>query len=167
MELVVIVLLLLFLGLFGIRQMIQERSRKNSKLALALAYEHLVMKHKLQIEHVEVFDNRIIALDRKQKKLVFLHHNTVYRQEEIIPLQEMDNCRLIEEREIAKGFIKSLHLEIALGAFGKKYLLCFYDDKKDQPTSLLAAMRSARNWKQRVDVNKNPGRINLESEYVL
>ncbi|HYH14349.1 MAG TPA: hypothetical protein VD794_03960 [Flavisolibacter sp.] len=168
MELVIIVvLLLLLLGLFGIWRWIEERNKKNSKLTLALAYERMVMKHKLEIEHVEVFDNRIIALDRKHKKLAFLYYDNTYQQEEMIPLQEIGTSRLVEEREVKKGFIKSLHLEIALAAFGKKYLLCFYNDSKDKPTSLLSAMRRARNWKQRVDVNKNPGLINIESEYVL
>lgn len=163
---VIIMLLILLLGLVVVGQLIRERRKKSGQLALALAYERMVMKHKLLIDHVEVFDNRIVALDRKHKKLLFLYHAAdTHHQHELVPLQEIKALQLIEEREEVKGFIQKVFL--ALMSADTTYRLCFYDHTKDVPTILLPAMRRARNWKQRVDVNRNPGTINLEAEYVF
>ena len=168
MEPVVITLLLMVLvGAFGIKQYVKERKIKNGKLALALAYEQMVMKHRLQIEHVEVFDNRIIALDCKHKKLLFLHHHAADHQQELILLPEIATLQLIEEREKGQGFIKKVYLALAPAEMNKTYLLCFYDHTKDAPMLLLPAMRRARNWKQRVDANRSPGMVNLEAELVI
>lgn len=162
----IILLLILLLGLAGIGQLIRERRKKSGQLTLALAYERMVMKHRLAIDHVEVFDHRIAALDRKHKKLLFLYHaaNT-HHQQELISLREVSSLQLVEEREEAKGFIRKVFL--ALSCPDTTYRLCFYDHTKDAPTQLLPAMRRARNWKQRADMNRSSGTVNLETEYVF
>jgi|GEM_PF-1893013 len=164
---VIILLLLLAIGLFGIRQHFKEKSIKSGKLALALAYERMVMKHKLQIAHMEVFNNRIIALDRKHKILLFLYHSATDHQHELISLPDIATLHLVEEREEKQGFIKKIYLTLAPASLNTSYLLCFYDQSKDAPTELLPAMRRVRHWKQRVDVHRNPGMVNLESEYAF
>ena len=164
---VIILLLVLLLCLAGVWQLIKEQKKKSGQLALALAYERMVMKHKLAIEHMEVFDNRIVALDRKQKKLLFLYHAADVHQHELVSLQDIASLQLIEEREELKGFIRKVFLALTCAADSTTYRLCFYDHSKDAPTILLPAMRRARNWKQRVGVNRNPGTVSLESEYVF
>jgi hypothetical protein len=164
---VIILLLILLLGLVGVWQLMKERKKKSGQLALALAYERMVMKHKLLVDHVEVFDSRIVALDRKHKKLLFLYHAAdSHHQHELVPLQEVTALKLVEEREEARGFIRKIFLALLTNA-DTTYSLCFYDHTKDAPTLLLPAMRRARNWKQRVEVNRNPGTVSLESEYVF
>lgn len=167
MEPVIIILLaLLILGLLGVRQVIREQNKKKNQLALALAYERMVIKYKLHIEHVEVFDNRIIGLDRKQKMLVFLFHHTGCFLELVVPLLKLIDCRILEKHN-EKGYINAIYLQLETSEKDEAYQLCFYEDKCDKPTSLMPAMRRARNWKQRLTVNSTPGIINLEAEYVF
>lgn len=167
MEPVIIILLsILILGLLGVGQVIREQNKRRNQLALALAYERMVVKHKLQIDHVEVFNGRIIGLDRKQKVLVFLFHRSGCFLELTVPLLGLESCRIMEEHN-EKGYIKAVSLQLGASVKEKTCQLCFYNDQYDKPTNLLTAMRRARNWKQRIVVNSDPGVINLEAEYVL
>ncbi|ANE50858.1 hypothetical protein [Flavisolibacter tropicus] len=167
MEPVIIILIsMLVLGLLGVGQVIREQNKKRNQLALSLAYQGMVEKHKLQIEHVEVFEDRIIGLDRKQKVLVFLFHRSGCFSELTVPLLELTGCRIVEKHN-EKGYITNVSIHMETLIKDKVYQLCFYDDQFDKPTSLLPAMRRARNWKQRIAVNSDPGVISLEAEYVL
>lgn len=167
MEPVIIILLsMLVMGLLAVVQMIKKRKRKSAQLALAQAYESIVKKHKFKIEHVEAFDNRIIALDRKHKMLLFLYHSSAGHQEVVMPLLELAACKTVEKHN-EHGYVSNIYLQLVAQADGKERMLCFYDEQCDKPISLLPAMRRAKNWKQRIEANRNPGTISLEAEYVL
>lgn len=163
---IIIMLSLLLFGLFGIGQIIRDRKKRSSQLAMALAYEKAVKKNQLKIEHVEVFDNRIIALDRIHKIVLFFYQRAEGYEEVVVPLLELASCRMIETHNDS-GYIKTVYLQLLTQANDSDYKLCFYDEQSDKPTSLLPAMRRARNWKQRIEVNRNPGTISLEAEYVF
>jgi hypothetical protein len=163
---IILLLLLLIIGLYGIKEVIKDRKKKSDQLALALAYETMVMKHRLEIEHVEVFDLRIIALDRKHKMLLFFYQRLGYYEEVAISLLELTSCSILESHD-ESGSIRALYLQMVTSEDEKGYNLCFYDEQGDKPASLLSAMRRARYWKQRIEVNRYPGAVDLEAEYVF
>jgi hypothetical protein len=167
MEPVIIILLsMLVLGLLAVVQMIKKRKRKSAQLALELAYESIVKKHKFKIGHIEVFDNRIIALDRDHKMLLFLYHSSTDHQEVVMPLLELVACKTVEKHN-ENGYIRNIYLQLVTQADDKERMLCFFDEQYDKPISLLPALRRVKNWKQRIEANRNPGTISLEAEYVL
>ena len=83
-----IYLIILILGLptlYGIVVIIKEKLIKNKKLRLTRVYNRLILENKLSVEHLDILENKVIALDRVNKKLLFIDHTEQNKQELCIP----------------------------------------------------------------------------------
>lgn len=164
---IVITLLMLSLPAFyGIRQVIRNMRGKKIQLALAIAYDQMILNNKLAIEHSEVLGNRALGLDRKNKKLLMIDHNGTDRQEICIPLNTISTTRIIEEKN-SKGIVQKVLLELKHKRTDACYCLCFFDKSSDPITDYSFFSRRALQWRNRIDVHKYPGAVKLEQELVL
>jgi len=80
---------LLFLGIpayYLIRIFVKEKKQKKKQRQLGLAYDRLVKQVKFSVEHSELLNGKLIALDRKNKKLLLIDHNLIEKQEECLSL---------------------------------------------------------------------------------
>ena len=160
---------LLFLGIpayYIIRIFLKEKRQKKKQRQLGLAYDRLVKQVKFSVEHSELLNGKLIALDRKNKKLLLIDHNQTEKQEECLSLLGVESCKLIEVKS-ADACIKKIFLELKYKWNNKITLFCFYDDSYDLITELPALARRAKFWKHRINLHKYPGRVHFELESVL
>src|SRR5688572_10521752 len=117
---------------------LKEKRQKKKQRQLGLAYERLVKQVKLSVEHMELLNGKLIALDRKNKKLLLIDHNQIEKQEECLSLLGVESCKMIEVKHGADAYIKKIFLELKYGWNNKTTLFCFYDDSYDLITELPA-----------------------------
>lgn len=162
-----IIISLVLLGLAALMwvEYAPVRSRKRKRAALTAALDRLVLGHKLSLEYSDAFGERVIALDRLNRKLLWVDHHSREQQEYCIPLLQVGHSRIVQEHE--KGAITRLFLELTPKGEGIPFRLCFFDSAINLQTGLPAAARRARHWKTRVELYRHPGQINSELEYVL
>ena len=167
MPLYLIIMMIIGLpALYGIREIIKEKRKKRRQLSLAMAYDMFVLKNKLSIEYIDILENKVIAIDRKNKKLVLIDHTEQNKQELCISLLQVASCNIIEERDGQEKCIKKIFLEINLRPH-MYHRFCFYDDSKDSVTELPSLSRRAMHWRNRVNIHRFPGTVTIEQEYVL
>jgi hypothetical protein len=162
-----IILILALPTLYGIREMIKEKQIKSKQLRLAKVYDKLVSENKLSVEHLDMFEYKVIALDRKNKNLLFIDHTEGNKQELCISLLQIASCRIVKERDVHGKYIKKLFLELKNRRNNRLYKFCFFDESKNSISDLPALSRQASLWKHRVKIHSNPGNISLEQEYVF
>ncbi len=147
----IILLLIGIPALYGIRQMIVHQRRRRKQLSLAMAYEKLVLDNKLSIEDIDISDNKVIALDRKNNKLVLINHSGADHQEQCIPLLQIASCNIIEERDEQEKNMEKLVLQLMNKRNNMYYSFCFYDAGLDATTRLPSLSRQALLWKNRIN----------------
>jgi hypothetical protein len=152
---------------FMIRILRQQKAKQKRQLELGIAYDNMTRRHKLAIEHSDLLKGKVIALDRKNKKLLLIDHNQTSRQEEVISLLGIEACRIKEEKDAKDQCTGKIFLEMKHKWNEKITRFCFYDDAYDPLTDLPSLARRARYWKNRIDLHKYPGHVCLELEYVL
>jgi len=167
------ILFLSALVIFGITGYVIIRIfRKESKnsirqLELSLAFDRMIRREKLSIEHAEWLNGRVIAIDRRNRKLVIIDHRGNEKVEECISLLEVDNCRMIETRDGGEGRLKRISIELSNRGGNAVTRFCFYIDGIEMISELPARARVARFWKQRIEMYRHPGGVPLEFEYVI
>jgi hypothetical protein len=167
MKLILAALVLLGLpGYYLVRRLLKKNIKKKRRMVLRLAFDRLVEQARLSIQHSELLKGRIIALDRKNKRLVLIDHNQEEKQEECIPLLWIQSCRVIEIKYGADAATRKIVLELKHKWNNKVSHFCFYDNAYDSISKLPTLTKSAKFWKHRIDLHKYPGSINLELEYV-
>lgn len=154
-------------ALYGIKMIIREKRKKKKQIALGLAYDRLMREAKLSIENIEQLNGKVIGLDRKNKKLLLIDHNTTEKQEQCVPLFEIASCSIHKVKDDVERSIRKIYLELKHKRTNKISRFCFYDETCDRITELPSLARRAMFWKNRIDLHKYPGKINLEFEYML
>jgi len=153
---------------FYLLRIIHKRHyQKKIQKALGITYDRLVRNAKLSIDHSEILHAKMIALDRRNKKLLVIDHNMKQKQEECIALLGIQSCRVIEIKSKANEHIQKINLELKHKRADKITSFCFYDAACDPVNELPFLARRARSWKHRLDMHKYPGSVRLELEYVL
>lgn len=151
---------------FAVRRIVRDKKRRAKQLELSKAFNRLVFENKLSIEHSDVFAGCLLALDRKNKKLLFIDHRKTLRTEVCVSLASIAGAALVEQKDEA-GAVDKIYLELKTKTQENFFRLCFFDKAYDKLVDLPSLYRSARHWKSRIEVNKNPGEISLEMEYLL
>ena len=162
------IIMFFMLGLpafYGIRLMRKEKHRKKKQLDLAMAYDRLVLRNKLSIEHSEVLGDSILALDRRNNKLLLVDHSETGKQEVCIPLTAIAAAKISKERN-DKGHIKKIWLQVK-NSNGNIHRICFFDEATDPVFGLLRFSRRAVHWADRINPGKDQGKVALEQELVF
>ncbi len=167
MKMILILSLIVLLPVsLGVRHILKQKRKRRKGLNLASAYDRVVLQNKLSIEHSEVIGDRILALDKRHKKLAVVDHTGSEKGEACIDLVTVCRTELAEERQSDER-IRKIHLEL----YGKKenllYRICFFDIASDPIIDLPAHAKRAMHWKNRIDIHKRLGYVSLEQEFIV
>lgn len=158
---------LLLIGLmlfYSLRGYAKTRRKQRKHRQMARAYEKQVLKNRVIVDHAEIIDDKVIALDRINKLLLVVNHAGRTKQEYCISLLSITSSK-VEKHLSEDGSICKITLHLYVP--DRMYSIDFFDQARDHFSELTALNRKALNWKQRVDVHRHPGRIRPEHEYVL
>jgi hypothetical protein len=147
--------------------LIRERKRKQKERALALAYEQLVIQNRLSALQAEILNRKVIALDRKNKKVVLVDHSSGPGKELCISLRDIISSRVVEIRDKQDECLQKILLVLKHKCTDKETVFCFYEEGVNSLPELKMMYRKALQWKNRIDIHRHKGNVNLEMEYVL
>jgi type II secretory pathway pseudopilin PulG len=162
----IILILVMALILYGARQMKKEKRRKNKKLNLAGAFNTAITHYRLLIDHSETIGDRIVGLDKRNKKLLVVDHSENNKQEECIDLRTVSGTAIIEVRD-EHGSIRKIYLQLNGRKNNALFKVCFFDDAVDPIVDLPGFAKRSMHWKNRVDIHKRHGYASLDQEYLL
>ncbi len=165
MKLIIMFFMLSLPAFYGIRLMRKEKHRKKKQLDLARAYDRLVLRNKLSIEHSDVLGDSILALDRRNNKLLLVDHSGPDKREVCIPLTAIAAAKIIKERN-AKGHIRKIWLQLKKSN-GNIHRVCFFDETTDPVFGLLRFSRRALHWADRINLGKLQGKVVLGQEFAF
>ncbi|HYC28525.1 MAG TPA: hypothetical protein VEB42_06905 [Chitinophagaceae bacterium] len=152
---------------FTVEMFVEAKRRKRKERQLGLAYQKLIMQNRLSVEHAEILDQKVLAMDRKSKKLLLIDHTRSPRQELCIPLTDIETTRVVEVRDRQEQYLQEIKLALRHKRSEKETIICFYDESRDDLSSMKMLYRKALHWKSRIDIHRHRGRVNMEMEYVL
>ncbi|MEI6948067.1 hypothetical protein V9K67_12790 [Paraflavisolibacter sp. H34] len=152
-------------ALYGMLQVVRQGRKKSRQLRLAGAFDALVRQHKLSVECLDILEGRIIALDRKNKKLLLIDHTGKHRQECCISLFHVREVRIVEDQDPVHRCTHTLSVELACRRADTRYRFYFYRDGRDAVTELPSLSRKALHWHSRISLHRSPGIISLEQEF--
>jgi len=138
--------------------------RKNRDIAGA--FNKLVVKHRMLIEHREILNDIVIAMDRRTQRMLIVDHSGTLHKEICIPLEAIMESRIVEERN-EDGMIDRVLLKLTCTAEYGNHNICFFDHNRDPLQELLALSRKAHYWKGRIEMGRKQSRWYPETEYVL
>lgn len=137
--------------LYAIKEGWKLQRRKKKQMALAKAYDRLVREHKLSIEQAEMMGRKVIALDRKNKKLLLIDYSEGSQQEACVFLPAIDSIKTLKVGGEAGGCIQKIMLELKYKTLDKPESFCFYDEAFNNATELTSLSRRAMHWRDRIE----------------
>jgi uncharacterized protein YpmB len=149
-------------------RMLYKKSKENKKQKdLAKTYDRLVRENKLSIEETHVSNNRLIGLDRKNKKLLLIDHNTNIKQEQCVALDHLDSCEIIREKDEAKKCTIRFFLELKYKRSNGKLKFIFFDESEDKIVEKPSLTKRAEYWRRKINLYMKRDKINRTFEYVI
>ena len=169
MDAVVIIILfflmpILIMGFFGIRK---DRRKRLVKRLLEKALNQLTTENDLLIVDVEYLNNKVIGIDRKNRKLVYADYRKGAIYKRCIDLNFLSFCRVNKIVDKSSNCMKQLFLEVKCKGVNKISRLIFYDRSFDNIRSKAFLLRKAEQWKNKINLHRRSLNLNNQFEYVL
>jgi hypothetical protein len=146
---------------------IKTTKKRRKQLALAQSYDRLVLKNKLSVEETLVFNNRVIGLDRKNRKLLLIDHNKNVMQEQCVALDQLESGQLVRLKDEAKKCTIGLFLELKYKSKDGSLRFMFFDETKDNIVEKPGLVKKAQYWKRKIDMHRKADRISPGFEFMF
>ncbi len=165
--LIVIFFFLMPILIMGFFEMVKERRKRVVKRILEKALSQLTKENKLLIVDVEFFSNKVIAIDRRNEKLVYADYRKEAIDQFCIDLNLLSFCRVNKIIDKSSNGVKKLFLEVKCKGINKILRLNFYDSSFDSIRAKASLVRKAELWKNKINLHRRPVNVNNQFEYVL
>ncbi len=163
--LIVLMLLLPIPLYFGFKALFENKHNRRNALALKVALDRVIRRNKLSISEIDTFRNRIIALDRKNNKLILAEHRNSVTWEKCLFLGELGSFTIIKEMDQLTGCIQKIVIEFNFN--NDLVHFTFYDSSNDHIRELPTRVRKATYWKNKIQHQLNNVKASHRLEYVL
>ena len=152
MQISIIIILILSLVIILIRRsLLQKKRTQIRREKLVNAFHKIAFQNKLVVEHFDLIDNRLFALDRINKKMIVIDHTGNEKQELCIPLVAIQSSNFNIEKT-AEENTEKIFLYLYFKGNRKPESICFFDHSHDHITQFPFLSRKAINWKNRIDI---------------
>jgi hypothetical protein len=143
----------------GFRSLFEYRHPKNIYKVVKDAFTRIIKKQKLSIAEINLFGNRLIAIDSKLKKLVLIQYKHGIVWENCLNLRKMAFCRIAKTTNMVSGETQKVNLELLTFGKGRTIIFPFFDEKVDVIHDLPARIKSAQYWKGKVQYEINTAQL--------
>ncbi len=130
-----IIISLVLVGSVFIPYYFLERNGRAGRKQWRDAYDRAVKEHHLNIISEEAWEQNYIGIDPHLRKLLFIKNYETFKVDEVIDLDKVVGCKIIENRKYPKirdkkiSVLERLDLELSLDHNGNNLLLNLYDIK--------------------------------------
>lgn len=164
--LIIVALLLPILLYFLYKKTFEKKRERKKALELKKAFNHLSRKHKLSINVIDIFNNKVIGLDRKNSKLIWIEYVGNRLRQNCIALKELESHRVRKVLDKIGGCLSEVVMEFNLRDKKPAYFV-FYDSAKDKVSALPYLRDKAKYWDAKIHFHVNEYDSARMFEYVL
>ena len=154
-------LIICFLAILG------EKRKKQIKKDLKRKIGQLAKENKLKVVEIHLFHRRAIALDRINKKLVFVNHHKEFDDRICIDLETLFFCRIVKIEDGSSKRVEKVFIEVKNKGINEVSKLVFYDRSFDNIRAKANLIREAEYWRNKINRHRKSMNFNYAFEYVL
>ena len=126
-------------------------------------FDAFAISHNLAIDKKQTLNKKMIGIDRLNLKLVFLDRSAGVSQCHLIDLEEILNCRLVSEKNVSNGHIRSICLRCTFKQQDKPALILpFYNEMKDDLFKLMRLSKKAAYWEKSINIFKETAELSMK-----
>lgn len=136
-----------------------NRVRKKKQIKKLLReFDDFIIQKNLTIDNRQRLNKNIIGIDRLNYTVVF--SNNEKQKTHLIRLKEIDECRVVKERNEPGGHIQRIFLKCNFrNKQSPEIILPFYDDLSDGLFMMLPLSKRAWFWAKRINILKEAARL--------
>ena len=142
------------------------RRKQAVKRILENALNQLTTENDLLIVDVEYLNNKVIGIDRRNKKLVYAHYRKDAIDQFCIDLNLVSFCRVNKIIVNSTNEVKNIFLEVKCRGINKIFRFNFYDSSFDNMRDQAFLLRKAEQWKTKINLNRRSVSFQNQCEYV-
>jgi len=147
-------LLLFAIGLSWINRIIKKKQIKK----LLMEFDDFIIEKSLTIDNSQRLNKNIIGIDRLNYVVVFSNKST--KKIQLIPLKELAECRMVNERNKPGGHIQRIFLRCNLKKKeSPEIILPFYDELNDGLFMMLPLSKKAAIWAKRINIFREAAKL--------
>ncbi len=162
----IIMLLLASLLYILYRNPFEETKGSNKAFELERSFTQLLRKHKLSIDEVAVFNSKVIGLDKKKGKLIWIEYVDNAFQQNCIALNELESHKITKVLNGIEGCFSKIVMEL-FPRDQKPASFTFYDRYKDDKSAFSYLLDKAKYWDAIIHLHVNTYNPKHSFEYVL
>lgn len=165
--LIIIFFLLLPTLIICFLAILEEKRKKQVKKGLKKTIDQLAKGNKLQVVEIHFFHRKAIAIDRKNKKLVFVNHHKGFVDQICIDLETLVFCRIVKIEDESSKRVEKVFIEVKNKGINEVSKLVFYDRSFDNIRAKETLIREAEYWRNKINLHRKSMNFNYAFEYVL
>ena len=154
-------LIICFLAILG------EKRKKQIKKRLKRKIGQLAKQNKLKVVEIHLSHSKAIALDRINRKLLFVTHHKEFVDQFCIDLETLVFCRIVKIEDESSKRVEKVFIEVKNKGINEASKLVFYDRSFDNIRAKATIMREAEYWRDKINLYRKPMNLNYALEYVL
>ena len=146
---------------------LKEKRKKQIKKGLKKTIGQLAKENKLKVVEIHLFHRRAIALDKINKKLVFVNHRKGFVDQFCIDLETLVFCRIVKIEDESSKRVEKVFLEVKNKGINEVSKLVFYDRSFDKSRAKATLIREGEYWRNKINLHRKSMNFNYAFEYVL
>lgn len=143
---ILLIIVTIVFGYFLLLLLVRSMRLKEKENDLANIYERFVTRERMLIDHYEIIGQTVVAIDSKNRKLLFIDDKAASR---IVDIDNISSTAVKEEKNNF-GFIVRISLGLTTGA-GNSHTIDFFNSSYSALKDLNTSIRKAGWWKKRID----------------
>jgi len=144
-----------------------DKRKKQIKKDLKRKIGQLAKDYKLKVVEIHLFHRRAIALDKINKKLVFVNHHKELVDQLCIDLETLVFSRIVKVEDESSKCVEKVFIEVKNRGINEVSKLVFYDRSFDNISAKAALIREAEYWRKKINLHRKSINFNNAFEYVL
>jgi hypothetical protein len=143
-------LLFSFILYLGLKALFENKHDQKNALALKVALDRVIKRNRLLISEIDIFGNKVIALDRKNSKIILVEHRNNVTWEKCFSLRELESFNITKNTHPLTGCIQKVVVELNFSNNRDLVYFTFYDDSNDRIQELPSRIKKATYWKRKI-----------------
>ncbi len=154
MDISMIIVSLVLVGSVFIPFYVFNATGQSERKKIGAKIKQVIVQHNLKVSESENWGNTYIGSDAEQRKVLFLKITPLESIEQLVDLNTLKTCQIVEKRKSVKTkekkelLLEKLDLEL-LKKNGDRLLLNFYDASEDRMEDF--ELKRAEKWKGTLD----------------
>jgi hypothetical protein len=164
-----LIILMLFLPIpmyILYKKKFENTMERNKAFELKRAFNYLLRKYKLSIDEVDIFNNKIIGLDRKKSKSIWIEHVDTALRQHCVSLNELESHKVTKVVNRIEGCFSKIVMEF-FSRDQKPATFTFYDRSRDDLSTFSYLLAKAKYRDTKIHFHVNAYNSRHAFEYVL